>query len=342
MKRPNGTGSVYKRNDTKRRKPYAAEVTLGYDENSKRIKKVIGSFEKRTDAWKALDSYFGNPELYTAQNITFGQCWEKMATAKANLGISINTYNIAKSRCLHIWNKPIQDLRLYDLQRIIDTADVKPASKKTIKVALKAVFSLAYENDYITKNYADLIKVPSIGQSDLHKPFTLEEIKHLWNHKEDDAVKTVLIYIYTGARPIELLTIKWDDVNLEKQYMIGGVKTDAGKNRHIPIADCILPFMKYFKEQNKNNLFGFTTINTLRVRLKEISQRYPISLHIPHDTRHTFITLANTYNLKEVIVKRIVGHSRGRNVTESVYTHTTHKQHLDEVNKLPFAHHIIL
>ena len=342
MKRPNGTGSVYKRNDTKRRKPYTAEVTLGYTDTGKRIRKVIGSFEKRTDAWKALYNYFGNPELYNAQKITFGQCWDKMIEAKSRLGISMTVYNSAKARCQHIWNRPIQELRLYDLQHIVDSANLKPSTKRSIKVALNAVFTLAYENDYITKNYAQLIKTPALGPSVLHTPFSLEDVKEMWNHTEDDAIKIALIYIYTGARPTELLTMKWESVNLDEQYMVGGIKTTAGKNRHIPIADCILLFMKYFRDQNKNNLFGFTTINTLRVRLKEISQRYPISLHIPHDTRHTFVTLANTYNLKEVIVKRIVGHSRGKNVTESVYTHTTHKQHLDEVNKLPFAHHIIL
>lgn len=336
MRRPNGTGSVYKKKGN-RRKPYIVEVTLGYDHNGKRKSKTIGTFEKRTDAWKALDEYFGNPELFDAKKITFGDCWNKMEQAKANLGISIKTYSIAKTRCEHIWNKPIQSLRLFDLQNIIDKADVKPASKKTIKVALKAVYSLAYENDYIEKNYAELIKLPTIGNSDLHEPFTIDEIKTLWQHTDDDAVKVILIYIYTGARPIELLKMQWDTVNLEEQYMIGGVKTEAGKNRHIPIADCILPFMEYFKTKHSDSLFGFKSNFTIRDRLSYLSKTYGIGKHLPHDMRHTFVTLANTYDLKQVIVKRIIGHSRGTNVTESVYTHTTHQQHLNEVNKLPFG-----
>lgn len=336
MRRPNGSGSVYKKKGN-RRKPYIVEVTLGYDLNGKRKSKTIGSFEKRTDAWKALDEYFGNPELFDAKKITFGDCWEKMAQIKSNLGISIKTYDIAKTRCQHIWNRPIQSLRLFDLQNIIDNSNVKPASKKTIKVALKAVFTLAYENDYIEKNYAEMIKLPTIGNSSLHQPFTIDELKILWKHTSDDAVKLILIYIYTGARPIELLKLTWDTVNLEEQYMIGGVKTAAGKNRQIPIADCILPFMEYFKTKHSDSLFGFKSNSTIRDRLSYLSKTYGIGKHLPHDMRHTFVTLANTYDLKQVIVKRIIGHSRGTNVTESVYTHTTHKQHLIEVNKLPFG-----
>ncbi len=52
------------------------------------------------------------------------------------------------------------------------------------------------------------------------------------------------MYIYSGMRPVELLSIKLENVHLDGRYVIGGVKTKAGKDRIIPIADCVMPFYR--------------------------------------------------------------------------------------------------
>ena len=44
--------------------------------------------------------------------------------------------------------------------------------------------------------------------------------------------------------PIELLSIKMENVHLDERYIIGGGKTKAGKNRIILIADCVMPFYR--------------------------------------------------------------------------------------------------
>ena len=50
-----------------------------------------------------------------------------------------------------------------------------------------------------------------------------------------DFIDTVLIMIYSGLRPGELLLIKTVDVNINERIIRGGIKTKAGKNRIIPI-----------------------------------------------------------------------------------------------------------
>lgn len=42
--------------------------------------------------------------------------------------------------------------------------------------------------------------------------------------------------------------------------------------------------------------------------------------HLPHDTRHTFISNMDTAGANPAAVKRIVGHA-GNGITEKVYTH---------------------
>ena len=57
MKLPNGYGAVVKLSG-KRRKPYAARVTLKWTEDGKQIRKYLGFFRTRQEALKALANYF--------------------------------------------------------------------------------------------------------------------------------------------------------------------------------------------------------------------------------------------------------------------------------------------
>ena len=170
----------------------------------------------------------------------------------------------------------MQDLRLIHLQDIVDNCGLSVASKKQIKVTLNAVFSLAYANDFILKNYAELIQLPLLGKSEMHRPFTSQELQTLWANSDDDVVRIMLIYIYTGMRPIELMEMPVENVHLKELYMVGGVKTEAGKNRRIPIANCIYPFVKAFYERNvfkRKYLIHINNSTTLRHKLKPMFER---------------------------------------------------------------------
>lgn len=347
MKRANGTGSVSKKTDKKRRKPYYARVTIGTNQvTGKPIRKYIGSFEKATEAWAAIEEYNSNPQQFLAKDITFGKMWDLMIKQKENLGVSsAANYNMTKNRCDHIWDTPIQDLKLIHLQDIVDSSGLSPASKRQIKVTLNAVFSLAYSNDYIQKNYAELIQLPTLEKSNIHKPFTSEEMQILWQHTDDDVACMLLCYCYTGARPIELMEMRVENVHLKERYMVGGVKTAAGKDRKIPIADCIYPFIKRWHDAKRFQggfLFPINASSTMRYQMSRLLPNLGIGPHKAHDGRHTFITMASNYEINEVLVKRIVGHSQGRNVTQDVYTHKTQDQLLRAVNSLPFGPEMVI
>lgn len=61
-----------------------------------------------------------------------------------------------------------------------------------------------------------------------------------------------MIYIYTGFRFNELLSIKISNIDLNEGILVGGIKTKAGKNRKVPIHSKILPLIKkHYKESNE-------------------------------------------------------------------------------------------
>ena len=69
--------------------------------------------------------------------------------------------------------------------------------------------------------------------------------------------------------------------------------------------------------------------------IKRFCKEVEISDHLPHDTRHTFITLASNYGIDRYILKSIVGHTQSKDITADVYTHKTIEQYIEEVNKIP-------
>lgn len=127
--------------------------------------------------------------------------------------------------------------------------------------------------------------------------------------------------------------------------MIGGSKSEAGRNRTIPIAECIYPIIRDFYQSDKfrrveNIMDGITSVDLYRKEWKAIHERLELPYHKPHDTRHTFITMCSNADVPELIIKNIVGHSSGRNVTNSVYIHKTTEQLIAAVNMLPTRGHL--
>lgn len=117
------------------------------------------------------------------------------------------------------------------------------------------------------------------------------------------------------------------------------MKTEAGINRTIPIHPAVLTFFKrYYNQGNRyliTNLKGskISYTNFLTNYWKPAAKRMKLE-HTPHDTRHTFITLADRFRVNEICLKLIVGHSIS-DITQGVYTHKTTEDLLNEVMKIP-------
>ena len=345
MKRANGTGSIIHRKDKKRRLPYSVYMDGGCDPDTFRRRRIfLGSFATHREAQNYLEQYRQGVVIQPTNETQLREVWELYTDDQKALGKTVppNYYSAWKN---HIEPKlgsvAMSQIKTMHMQNCINVC-TSVVTQKFMKSIFKGLFTYALANDLATKDYADALKTQPKEKSEKHKPFTTEELRWLWANQDNDLYKIILIQTYTGLRKTELAGMCMEDVHLTGHYMIGGEKTAAGRNRVVPIADCIFPFVQHFYDISMFAHHPYLIMPDRKRYLMTIGDlvnidaiyRKHFSGHISHDARHTFITLASNYGLSESVVKKIVGHQTS-NITADIYTHKSQKQLLDAVNLLP-------
>lgn len=246
---------------------------------------------------------------------------------------------------------PLHDLKITniktaELQNTFDyeTSRNKCGIQKLNKMLgiCHTIFSYAIKMDYVEKDYSQFVNlVPTAEPKKNRKPFTIEEVKKIL-HTDTEEAKLVSLYIFTGARPIELVGMKRENIHLDENYMVGGAKTEAGKNRIIPIHPAIKPIIKYFLETyNYDYLFSKRSTKTDYIKYNTMYNKCIKSLNLndhvePYDTRYTFSTLAKIYHLDTAAHKKIMGHTCN-DITDDVYTHEPLEYLLNEIKKIDIS-----
>lgn len=366
MKLPNGYGGIVKLSG-KRRKPYAVRVSYleeQPDGTIKRKRKYLEFFTKRDSALAYLAEYNNGSVVSEHQKYTdvptFAEMYEKWKKYRCSLknkpgAATWKNYDIAFSMYAPVHSKKIISIRAQDLQDCITAHNSK--SRSTIgnmRAIVRGMWNYAIANEYTENDITQrLVFEYTDPDTPVHTRFTDAEITLLWNSLGViNNVDIILIYIYTGLRPAELLEIKSEDMHLDERYMVGGMKTEAGRNRIIPIHEAIVPLVERRLEQKRpyliTNKYGnmytravYTVSNWLTVMNK-------LNLnHAPHDCRYTFASLADNACMNEAAKKIIMGHSISNksgtafkiggsgDVTQNVYTEKTIPELVKEVNKLP-------
>lgn len=278
---------------------------------------------------------------------TFDEVYQKWYEWKAKHGGKGGrplTDNTLKSyRTIHgniddILDIPISDITVLQLQDISTSyCNYSKPYVSNLKKVLYGTFEYA-----ITKLELDIDnkckKVDFMygdGNARPHKEFTKDELILLWDNLwKVHGVEWVLILCYTGFRPSEAVIIPNRDIHLDEKYVIGGIKTDNGRNRTVPICDKIYPLIKrtcgnWLFELNGDKF----TYQTLKDTFDRVCIQLGIQRHTPHDGRVTFASMMDRVGANEACLHQIIGHA-GKNVTEQHYIKKNLKDLLLEVNKI--------
>lgn len=340
MRNANGFGSIHCLDKTgkKRRKPWAVRITTGW-ENGVQQRRYLGYYKTQREALLALAEYHKGGIDLDMNNITLNDVFDMWIKRVENKGVSISVlriHNMAKVRFGNLGAMKIKEIKRHHLEKWLEGIDLKPNSKSKLRSTLNQVFSYALDNDIILKNYATNLELNEKAEK-VGKVFTTTEIETLWKHKDDKYVQQYLIMIYTGMRIGEMLAIKRDDINFEDSYIIGGLKTKAGKNRVIPIHKQIMPLILNQLGDNKYLVQSKTQLKPVSyTTLKRHYEKVNALLgeeHTPHDCRKTGVSLMHTNGIPMEVIRVIVGHS-GKGVTEQVYLYKEPTELVDYINQV--------
>lgn len=366
MKLPNGYGSVIKLKGG-RRKPWAVRISYleeQPDGSAKRKRKYLAYFSEQKSALSYLAEYNNGHVVKEHQKYadspTFAEMYEKWKkyrnSLKSKPGASTwRNYDIAFGMYAPVHSKKIVAMRAQDLQDCITAKSSKSrATIGNMRAIVRGMWGYAVNNELVENDITQhLVFEFTDSDTPIHTRFTDREIALLWNSLYVvNNVDIILIYIYTGVRPVELLEIKSEDVHLDEQYMVGGVKTEAGKNRIIPLCDAIVPLVERRLAQNRpyliTNKYGNHYTRAVYTASNWVTVMGKLNLnHSPHDCRYTFSALADGCGMNVTSQKIIMGHSLGNkngnafktggktDVTRDVYTEKTIPELVAEVNKLP-------
>lgn len=376
MKLPNGYGSVTKLSGN-RRKPYLARVTLGWITDEHTGKTVqnrvpIGTFKTKKEALQALAEYGANPYDIQNNNLTLNDLYQKWtATYFPTLESDSSTRTITSvwKYCHAIYGMRVKDLRARHIKGIMEDGYIisergknkgekipaSPGTKSRIKSMFNLMLDYALEYEIVDKNYArtfdlsnDIINEKEDATRG-HINFTAQEMSALWENVDSFRfVDWILIQCYMGWRPQELAILEIGNVDLENWTITGGMKTEAGRCRTVPIHTRIRELVR--KNYNQAIELGsdrlFNDPDAVKGGMKITYDKYAgrfakviaaLNLredHRPHDPRTTFITMAKKAEVDEYVIKLLAGH-KITDITEAVYTKRDIEWLRTELEKMP-------
>ena len=340
--------------------------------NGKRQKKEKGGFKTKKEALQALAEYGANPYDIQNSNLTLAELYQKWTEAyfpTLESESSARTITAAWRYCHILYGMRVKDLRARHIKGIMEDGYIiqdrgknagqkvhaSPGTKARIKSMFNLMLDYALEYELVDKNYArtfdlsnDIIKEKEAATRG-HINFNDQEMETLWNNIDSFRfVDWILIQCYMGWRPQELAKLRIEDVNLSEQYITGGMKTDAGKNRVVPIHPRIKSLVQknYDQAISLGSIYLFNDPDAVKGGMTITYDKYAGRFakimtalgmredHRPHDPRTTFITMAKKAGVDEYVIKLLVGH-KITDITEGTYTKRDIEWLRTEMEKMP-------
>ena len=162
------------------------------------------------------------------------------------------------------------------------------------------------------------------------RPPSPAETMALLKHAPDHLVRAITIAWYTGIRPgaVELLGLKWSDVDWDRQYLfVIGARKGGPVRRVVPLDDDIMDMLKKWykadEEDNAGHIINYKSksIRSIKTAWNNAKAAAGITRRLrPYDLRHAFVTylLESGADLKSV--STMAGHSR-TDTTTRIYQH---------------------
>ena len=337
MRNPNGYGSVVYLGRG-RRLPYAVRKTVKFElseEVCTQKYKYFGYYATKREAMIALAKLNQRKLDASASDYTFGEMFEEWLDRHSRSVEPKSAQKLAslyKNYCSGLGDTSIIAVTELSLQGILDSCEKGYQTQIGIKQVLQGVMSYTQSRGLRMDDPSAMLVAGGQKSIRPHKVFSMRAQAEMRN---DPEAWTIFFLLYSGMRIEELLRVKMEDINLDESYILGGVKTDAGKGRIIPIHRFLLPLVKarvgqtYLVELEGKRL----SYKNYRSKIWDvIMERYGHD-YTPHDTRHTFMTALSRAGVSDFHIQKIVGHTP-KTTAQRVYIHVEPSELLKQINRL--------
>ena len=316
QKRANGEGSIIPHGNG-----YMA-IVRKRAANGKYISKSKCGFKTQREARAYI------PELVKAlnrpgslsENITFAQLYDKWVPFYENR-VSEGEMKSAASAYKHfapIHNYIFASVTTQQMQDCMDACGRGKRTRENMKLLARRLYSYAIGERIAAVNYAAELYCGN-EKKGKRPPFTLEEIAII-DRAEREGVPYadyVLAMIYTGFRPTEFLTLTAASYNPATNALTGGIKTEAGMDRQIPVHPRIQAIVGravarggvLFPDENGNMMDD----ERFRVRyFQPLMDTLGIKDRVPYSSRHSFANFLKRPEKEKIADRDIIalmGHS---------------------------------
>lgn len=308
----------------RRAKPYWARLPAGYIEYST-VRHSVGCYATYAGADRALREALLKPLQIKALPYTLQDIYDRFIESEYFEQLAVTSQNTHKNAWKNLKacaNVPITAVTTETFQNAVNAMKARKLKRETLAKMRNLASLLCKESmslGLLTVNYGQLVQLPRQDKTP-QLPFTGEQLKLLWKAADgaDCDAMAVLILCYTGMRPGELLGMRIEQhlhLSDDTPHIQTGSKTDAGRNRIIPIAPLILPFIHTLAAYRITgpliatpNGKAFNLANWRNRCFKPLMERLGITGRTPYTCRHTFANLQKRRKVDPEIMMEVMGH----------------------------------
>ena len=308
-KRGNGQGYVYRRG-----RVWYAQVTLySYEANGKhrQKRKTKGGFLTKRDAIDYLVTLKTTSERTPPKLIDLYSSFEQHELISLSSSKQ-SGYKKARERLDSLMGIRIDCLTVQQMQDIVDQTCDSYYKARACKDLLSKLYQKAMPDQFVSQNLALFITLPDIVEEE-PIPFTQDEVDKMWAAYADGEtfIGYLLLMIYSGMMPGELLSCRKDMINIDRCEIYGcGKKTKTRKQNSIVFADCVRPVVEELLTLHDGDMLVSMGHNQWYDAYHKSVTAIGIRDLPPYSCRHTTGTEAARQNLNASLVQKIMRHAK--------------------------------
>lgn len=331
-RRGNGTGTAFKRG-----RSWMAQRTLymTVDNDGKLIRKrqSKGGFKTKKDALEWLTKTTASECRQCPTLLDLWQLYEDNEMQKLSKDKQ-TAYKKARQRLDGIIGRRIDTLTTSDIQKAVNQNAKTYYTARDMKNLLSHLYKRACADRFVPANLSEYIVLPDLAEKEA-EPFNEDEVRRIWTAWADGDTFAgyLLLMIYSGMMPGELLAVKREDIDLSKREIYRtGKKTEVRKSRPIVFAEAVEPVLASLMAKFKGKKLVTANKDRWYLDYHAFCQRVGIRDLPPYSCRHTTGTEAAKLGLSAPTIQLMMRHAKI--TTSQRYIHMGSEEAHTAINRL--------